>query len=94
MAQRPISQPTFTYYSYVTLTTLGYGDITPQTDVGQILSAFIMLLGYGIIAVPTGIISAEFVLTSKGKKRACPYCKVNLPQMAKYCANCGKKIEN
>jgi voltage-gated potassium channel len=51
------------YWAIVTLTTVGYGDISPQTDIGQVLASLVMILGYGIIAVPTGIVTAE--LTSE-----------------------------
>jgi len=51
--------PDSIYWAIVTLTTVGYGDVTPVTIVGKIIATFIMILGYGIIAVPTGIVSAE-----------------------------------
>ncbi|MGA1199708.1 MAG: ion transporter, partial [Candidatus Latescibacterota bacterium] len=54
------SIPRSVYWAIVTLTTVGYGDISPKTDLGQAIAAVIMILGYGIIAVPTGIVSAEF----------------------------------
>jgi voltage-gated potassium channel len=55
------SIPVSTYWAVVTLTTVGYGDISPQTPLGQFLASAIMILGYAIIAVPTGIVSAEFI---------------------------------
>jgi len=87
-----VSIPKSIYWAIVTLTTVGYGDITPQSDEGQILSAIIMLLGYGISAVPTGIISAELALSIKKQRRICPHCKKNLYYRAKYCAFCGKEL--
>ena len=51
--------PDSIYWAIVTLTTVGYGDVTPVTAIGKILATFIMILGYGIIAVPTGIVSSE-----------------------------------
>jgi len=55
------SIPVSVYWAVVTLTTVGYGDISPQTPAGQFLASMIMILGYAIIAVPTGIVSAEFI---------------------------------
>lgn len=57
--------PKSVYWCIVTLTTVGFGDIAPQTALGQFITTFIMILGYGIIAVPTGIVSAEYVKTSR-----------------------------
>ncbi|MCL6265679.1 ion transporter [Flagellimonas myxillae] len=77
------SIPRSIYWTIVTLTTVGYGDIAPQTNVGQFLATVIMILGYGIIAVPTGIVTVEFSKHQKGKKenlavhtntQACPSC--------------------
>ena len=53
------SIPRSIYWAIVTMTTVGYGDIAPQTPLGQLLASFIMIMGYGIIAVPTGIVSSE-----------------------------------
>ncbi len=60
--------PDSIYWSIVTLTTVGYGDVTPVTIVGKLVATFIMILGYGIIAVPTGIVSAEISKENKRKK--------------------------
>ncbi|MFK7833913.1 MAG: ion transporter [Winogradskyella sp.] len=57
--------PKSVYWCVVTLTTVGFGDIAPQTALGQLITTFIMILGYGIIAVPTGIVSAEYVRSSQ-----------------------------
>ena len=71
------SIPKSVYWAIVTLTTVGYGDIAPQTPVGQSIASMIMILGYGIIAIPTGIVSAEMVqIKSKTKisTQVCPQC--------------------
>ena len=59
------SIPKGIYWAIVTLTTVGYGDIAPQTPIGQTISALVMVLGYGIIAVPTGLVTAELVKPRK-----------------------------
>lgn len=59
--------PKSVYWCIVTLTTVGFGDIAPQTPLGQFIATLIMILGYGIIAVPTGIVSAEYTKASEGK---------------------------
>lgn len=69
------SIPRGIYWAIVTLTTVGYGDITPQTDGGRFLAAIIMILGYGIIAVPTGIVTAEMTGLARGTAiRTCRAC--------------------
>lgn len=89
--------PRCIYWAIVTLTTVGYGDITPITYLGQFISMIIMLLGYAIIAVPTGIISAEFLQPKAEKKVvgiACPGCGVDInDDDANYCKNCGANLE-
>jgi voltage-gated potassium channel len=57
--------PASIYWTIVTLTTVGYGDISPETPLGQFIASFVMILGYGIIAVPTGIVTAEIAKTDK-----------------------------
>ena len=57
------------YWAVVTLTTVGYGDVVPITGVGKLIASFIMILGYAIIAVPTGIVSAEFAKDSRSDKQ-------------------------
>ena len=59
--------PDSIYWAIVTLTTVGYGDVVPMTILGKIIATFIMILGYGIIAVPTGIVSAEIVKKNKSE---------------------------
>jgi voltage-gated potassium channel len=82
------------YWAIVTLTTVGYGDITPVTFFGKILSACIMLLGYTIIAVPTGIGSATFIDETQKKvhRSRCPRCESKVRRTDHYCSNCGEKL--
>ena len=89
------SIPRSIYWAIVTLTTVGYGDITPATAIGQFLSAAIMILGYAIIAVPTGIVSAEFISELNSDRgtntQACRYCgKEGHADDAVYCKYCGE----
>lgn len=89
------SIPRSIYWAIVTLTTVGYGDITPNTHLGQLLSAVIMLLGYGIIAVPAGIVTAELSKTHTPKvtSQVCPHCaKEDHDPDASYCKFCGGKL--
>ncbi|MER3376786.1 MAG: ion transporter [Allomuricauda sp.] len=94
------SIPTSIYWTIVTLTTVGYGDIAPQTPLGQFLATVIMILGYGIIAVPTGIVTAEFTRSKKEGEnsghtvhvntQACPNCSAEGHRdNATHCYNCG-----
>lgn len=91
------SIPVGVYWAVVTLTTVGYGDIAPLTPVGQALASFVMILGYGIIAVPTGIVTSELTVLSRegtaGSQRACPACghRSSDPQ-AGFCARCGSGL--
>ncbi|MDH4069679.1 MAG: ion transporter [Ignavibacteria bacterium] len=89
------SIPTSIYWAIVTLTTVGYGDITPQTVTGQFFSVIIMIMGYGIIAVPTGIMTVEMTqaFRAKGGIRACRGCSAdNHDEDAVHCKYCGKKL--
>ena len=90
------SIPKGVYWAIVTLTTVGYGDIAPTTPVGQALAAFVMILGYGIIAVPTGIVTAEIAALPSGgalSTRSCGSCEhVEVDPDAKYCRFCGAPI--
>lgn len=89
------SIPRSIYWAIVTLTTVGYGDIAPQTIYGQTLASFVMILGYAIIAVPTGIVTAEISQSVKGKKTAdrkkiCLQCeKSEHDPDAVFCKYCG-----
>ena len=88
------SIPKSIYWAVVTLTTVGYGDIAPQTALGQGLATFIMILGYGIIAVPTGIVSAEMAQTRIGRNtQSCPHCGAEgHTDGAQYCYRCGERL--
>jgi voltage-gated potassium channel len=89
------SIPRSIYWAIVTLTTVGYGDISPQTGLGQTLAAVIMIMGYSIIAVPTGIVTAEIAqATRRGiTTQACPSCSAEGHDPdAKYCKYCGAKL--
>lgn len=89
------SIPRGIYWAIVTLTTVGYGDITPVTAIGQMLSALVMILGYAVIAVPTGIVSAEMVSNLKNNisNQACRYCgQEGHENDAKYCKYCGEPL--
>lgn len=89
------SIPKSIYWSIVTLTTVGYGDISPKTNLGQLLSALIMIIGYGIIAVPTGIVTVELAQAFKKKisTQACPECSAEGHDPdAKFCKYCGSKL--
>ncbi len=90
------SIPRSIYWAVVTLTTVGYGDITPQTTFGQMVSVIIMIMGYGIIAVPTGIVTAEMTTTFRSRGygiRACQSCGADdHEEDAEYCKHCGTKL--
>ncbi|HEY4283718.1 MAG TPA: ion transporter [Chthoniobacterales bacterium] len=85
------SIPRGVYWAVVTLTTVGYGDVTPHTVLGRILACFIMIMGYGIIAVPSGIFSLELHQAARGKEsRACANCgTVESDRAARFCRRCG-----
>ncbi len=84
------SIPKSVYWAIVTMTTVGYGDITPQTPLGQILSSALMIIGYGVLAVPTGIVTAE--MTKQNYGRACKTCGEKSLNTANYCQECGNKL--
>lgn len=89
------SIPRSIYWAVVTLTTVGYGDISPKTGTGQALAAIIMILGYSIIAVPTGIVSVEMakVKVQKVTTQACPECGgEGHDGDAKFCKFCGAEL--
>ena len=82
------------YWAIVTLTTVGFGDLTPQTPFGQVLASVVMIMGYGIIAVPTGILTAEFVGSARSERAArgdpCSACsKRGHDRDASHCNWCG-----
>ena len=84
--------PSSIYWAIVTLTTVGYGDITPVTTVGRLLSGLVMILGYTIIAVPTGIVSATMIdeTKKKGVNGRCPRCNQKTDLNANYGKHCGE----
>jgi voltage-gated potassium channel len=89
------SIPTSVYWGIVTLTTVGYGDIAPQTGIGKLLASVIMLLGYSIIAVPTGIVSVEIAReVQRGiSGQACHQCSLEGHDPdARYCKHCGAEL--
>jgi voltage-gated potassium channel len=92
------SIPKSVYWSIVTLTTVGYGDIAPQTPLGQIIAATIMIMGYGIIAVPTGIYSVELVKSYNQeniRNDACPDCGETGHDIdASFCKYCGYQLDD
>ncbi len=91
------SIPLSIYWSIVTLTTVGYGDLSPQTPLGQMLASVIMIFGYGLIAVPTGIVSVEIIRSSSAKisTQACLECSAEGHDSdAKYCKFCGADLYN
>ncbi|MCG9792912.1 ion transporter [Flavobacterium algicola] len=92
------SIPAGIYWTIVTLTTVGYGDISPITPFGQFIASFVMILGYGIIAVPTGIVTAEIAKshqkTSAHPETPCPGCGTDdYPQNANFCHKCGHTLD-
>ena len=89
------SIPHSVYWAVVTLTTVGYGDISPNTGPGQFLAAIVMILGYSIIAVPTGIVTVELsqAYTDKSTSQACPNCSAEgHDRNAQFCKFCGQKL--
>ncbi len=90
------SIPVSIYWAIVTITTVGYGDIAPHTVFGQVIASLLMIVGYSIIAVPTGIISGEIVRGSKIKKQSTQVCQNCLFEDhdydAKYCKQCGEEL--
>lgn len=87
------SVPVSVYWAITTMTTVGFGDITPKTDLGRLIASVMMLLGWGTLAVPTGIVSAEFTAMRSPRDtstRTCPHClsEGHLPS-ARFCRDCG-----
>jgi voltage-gated potassium channel len=83
--------PMSIYWTIVTMTTVGYGDIAPQTVLGRIIASAVMIMGYGIIAVPTGIVTAELAGQSREvTTQVCPQCahEGHDPD-ARFCKRCG-----
>lgn len=90
------SIPKSVYWAIVTLTTVGYGDISPATPPGQMLASLVMIMGYSIIAVPTGIVTVEMANASKQKEitsQTCPECsRQGHDKDAQHCKYCGSKL--
>ncbi|WP_341906205.1 ion transporter [Polaromonas sp. YR568] len=93
------SIPTAVYWAISTVTTVGYGDITPKTDLGRLISSFMMLLGWGILAVPTGIVTAEMSAQRNQQPlplpttRTCHHCLTEGHQPeARFCLHCGADL--
>ncbi len=86
--------PISIYWAIVTLTTVGFGDITPQTYLGRFLSAIVMILGYAVIAVPTGVVTMEMLRHQSTNTQACPSCGAEgHDDDARFCKYCGSALE-
>lgn len=85
------SIPQGIYWAIVTITTVGFGDIVPQTILGKILASFAMILGYAIIAIPTGIVTVEMTRNRENTKK-CTNCEKENPETANFCSNCGVEL--
>lgn len=87
------SIPRSFYWAVVTMTTVGYGDIAPQTVLGQTIATILMMLGYGIIAVPTGIVTVKYAQQAKPSTQACKSCsREGHDADADFCKYCGAKL--
>ncbi|HRJ90154.1 MAG: ion transporter [Blastocatellia bacterium] len=86
--------PTSVYWAIVTLTTVGYGDLSPKTGLGKFLASCVMIMGYGIIAVPTGIVTGELIKAAKSAStHVCPECHAEPHDIdAIHCKYCGAKL--
>lgn len=83
------SIPTSIYWAITTMTTVGYGDISPKSELGRFLSSLMMLVGWGTLAVPTGIITTELVVRQR-TGRLCPACGADVAVLsARFCPSCG-----
>ncbi|MBW6483325.1 MAG: ion transporter [Vicingaceae bacterium] len=87
------SIPQSIYWAIITITTVGYGDIVPLTVIGKVISSVVMLIGYAIIAVPTGIFTVEIAKAGNERKK-CELCKHDNETNANYCNKCGKPLAN
>ena len=89
------SIPRSIYWAIVTLTTVGYGDISPDTSLGQFIAALVMILGYAVIAVPTGIITKEIITSSNVNHRVCHHCsREGHDDNAHFCKYCGGELDD
>lgn len=85
------SIPQSIYWAIVTVTTVGYGDLVPHTVIGKFISSIAMILGYAIIAVPTGIITVAISKPNSSNKN-CENCSAEITDNANFCSNCGKQL--
>jgi voltage-gated potassium channel len=93
------SIPQSIYWAIVTITTVGYGDLTPKTALGQVISSIVMIMGYAIIAVPTGIVTVEMSRTQQPERKKsehmeCLSCGKSMPVSTNYCSNCGHQLHD
>jgi voltage-gated potassium channel len=91
------SIPVSVYWAITTMTTVGFGDITPHTDLGRLVASLMMLMGWGVLAVPTGIVTAEMVHPSRTSAtvttRTCPAClREGLGADDRFCRDCGEDL--
>ena len=95
-----IKRPISIYWAITTITTVGFGDITPKTDFGRLIASMMMMFGWGILAVPTGIVSAEMIAQRAVRKtlsetttRTCHGCTTEGHSAeAKFCLHCGEQL--
>jgi voltage-gated potassium channel len=87
------SIPQGVYWSIVTLTTVGYGDISPITPLGKFIASLMMITGYGIIAIPTGLITVEMARFKDKKNKRCKNCSAENDEKSKFCNQCGTELE-
>ena len=86
---------TSVYWAIVTVTTVGYGDITPHTAAGRMVASVLILIGYSVIAIPTGIITSQMTneFQKRRHERVCPHCKQrDHDPKARYCNGCGTSL--
>ncbi len=95
------SIPSAMYWTIITMTTVGYGDVTPSTPLGMLITSVLVLIGYSLIIVPTGILSAEITASrqqsdlARASSRVCPACKAaGHASQATFCADCGERLDN
>ena len=88
------SIPVGIYWAITTMTTVGFGDIAPKTDLGKLLASVMMLMGWGTLAVPTGIVTAEMSRSRINELtgRECTVCKHKVKHDDNYCARCGTRL--
>lgn len=86
------SIPQSIYWAIITITTVGYGDIVPTTIIGKIIASMMMLIGYSILAVPTGIITLELSKSNLKNTKKCSACDSPVADDANFCSTCGEKV--